>query len=108
MKKLLFIALLAITSLGANAQPPMQRPMPNQFRDFVDFKMNQEKPKVEHKDGKVIITMTEERFKMMQRMRMQQRPGFQHASMLEQGCPKCKHHPGYAVKNKKRKFSSKY
>jgi len=36
----------------------MQRPLPNQFRDYVDFRMQQEKPKVEHKDGKVIITMT--------------------------------------------------
>ena len=68
MKPLLTLVAILFTTV-AIAQPPMQRPMPNQFRDFVDFKMNQEKPKVEHKDGKVIITMTEERFKMMQQRR---------------------------------------
>ena len=41
MKQFLIIALLAITSLGANAQQP-QRPLPNQFRDYVDFRMKQE------------------------------------------------------------------
>ena len=66
MKKLLLIALLAITSLGASAQPPMQRPLPNQFRDFVDHQQRWERPQIEHKDGKVIIIMSEQQFKARQ------------------------------------------
>lgn len=89
MKNLLVIALLAITSLGANAQPPMQRPLPNQFRDFVDHQQNWEKPNVVHKDGKVIITMTEQQFKVMQQRRrhmmMNRRPGLRHP--IPQTCP---------------------
>lgn len=64
---------MTITSYGATAQPPMQRPLPNQFRDYVDFRKQQERPKVERKDGKVIITMTEQQFKMMQQRRMRMR-----------------------------------
>ena len=66
MKNLLLIALLAITSLGASAQPPMQRPLPNQFRDFVDHQQKWERPQIEHKDGKVIIIMSEQQFKARQ------------------------------------------
>ncbi len=68
MKKLLLIALLAITSLGANAQPPrpIQHPLPNQFRDFVDHQQRWERPQIEHKDGKVIITMSEQQFRARQ------------------------------------------
>ena len=68
MKNLLIIALLAITSLGASAQPPMppQRPLPNQFRDFVDHQQRWGRPQIEHKDGKVIITMSEQQFKARQ------------------------------------------
>ena len=68
MKKLLLIALLAITSLGANAQPPrpIQHPLPNQFRDFVDHQQMWGRPQIEHKDGKVIITMSEQQFRARQ------------------------------------------
>jgi hypothetical protein len=68
MKNLLITALLAITSLGANTQPPMppQRPLPNQFGDFVDHQQRGEHPQIEHKDGKVIITMSEQQFKARQ------------------------------------------
>jgi hypothetical protein len=95
MKKSLIIALLAITSLGASAQPPRQlqgqRPLPNQFRDFVDHQQKFEKPQIQHKDGKVIITMTEEQFRHMQQMRMQHRPGIRPISIQQQGCLKCDH-----------------
>ena len=43
----------------------------SQFRDYVDFRMQQEKPKIEHKDGKVTITMTEQQFRVMQQRRRQ-------------------------------------
>ena len=66
MKNLLIIALLTITSLGANAQPPMQRPLPNQFRDFVDHQQMWGRPQIEHIDGKVIITMSEQQFRARQ------------------------------------------
>ena len=42
MKQLLIVALLAITSLGAAAQKPNHQPLPNQFRDYVNFRMAQE------------------------------------------------------------------
>ena len=73
MKHLLIIALLTITSLGASAQPPMQRPLPNQFRDFVDHQRAIERPQIERKDGKVVITMTEAQYKRMRRMKSNQR-----------------------------------
>ena len=68
MKNLLIIALLAITSLGASAQQPIppQRPLPNQFRDFVDHQQRWGRPQIEHKDGKVIIIMSEQQFKVRQ------------------------------------------
>ena len=68
MKQLLTLVAVLFTTV-AMSQPPMQRPLPNQFRDYVDFRMQQEKPKVERKDGKVIITMTEQQFRMMQQRR---------------------------------------
>ena len=69
MKKLLTLVAVLFTTV-AMAQPP-QRPLPNQFRDYVDFRMQQEKPKIEHKDGKVIITMTEQQFRTMRQRRTQ-------------------------------------
>jgi hypothetical protein len=90
MKKLLILALMTITSYGATAQPPY-RPLPNQFRDYVDFRKQQEKPKVEHKDGKVIITMSEEQFKRMQQIRMNQQRGFHPVVMRQQVCSRCEH-----------------
>lgn len=42
----------------------------NQFRDYVNFRQGQfeqNRAKIERKDGKVIIVMTEEQFKQMQR-----------------------------------------
>ena len=67
MKHLLIIALMTITSIGANAQPPTQRPLPNQFRDYVDYSQGQERPTVERKDGKVVITMTQAQYRRMMR-----------------------------------------
>ena len=72
MTKLLTIAAILLSTVAV-AQPPMQRPLPNQFRDFVDHQQNWEKPKVEHKDGKVTITMSEQQFRAMQHRRMQTR-----------------------------------
>jgi len=70
MKTLLTIVSILL-SIVAVAQPPMQRPLPNQFRDFVDHQQNWEKPNVVRKDGQVIITMTEQQFRAMQHRRMQ-------------------------------------
>ena len=103
MKKLLILALMAITSYGATAQPP-HRPLPNQFRDYVDFKMQQERPKIEHKDGKVTIVMSEEQFKHMQQMRMRQR-NFHHVAMRQPVCSKCeqKHKHHHPIKSRRSK-----
>ena len=72
MTKLLTIAAILLSTVVV-AQPPMQRPLPNQFRDFVDHQQNWEKPNIVRKDGKVIITMTEQQFRAMQHRRMQMR-----------------------------------
>lgn len=72
MKNLLLNVLGVFMVLTISAQPPqMNRPLPNQFRDFVDHQQrwNMERPKIEKKDGKVIITMSEDQFKRMQMMR---------------------------------------
>jgi TolA-binding protein len=68
MKTILTLVAVLFTTV-AMSQPPMQRPLPNQFRDYVDFRQAQQRPKVERKDGKVVITMTEQQFRMMQQRR---------------------------------------
>lgn len=88
MKKLLTLAAVLFATVTI-AQPP--HPLPNQFRDYVDFRQGQERPKVEHKDGKVVITMTEQQFRMMQQRRRQmngQRFGNRHIPQ-RRGCPMC-------------------
>ena len=88
MKKLFLILTIGLLSFSSEAQPPMgpQRPLPNQFRDFVDHQQrwNMERPQIEKKDGKVIITMSEEQYKRMQQMRMAQR--FRPANFNQQPC----------------------
>lgn len=77
MKKLLILLTIGLFSFTTNAQPPTapQRHLPNQFRDFVDHqqRLQMERPTIEKKDGKVIITMSEEQFKRMNQMRQAQR-----------------------------------
>jgi hypothetical protein len=63
-----------------------------------------ERPNIERKDGKVIITMSEEQFKRMQMMR--QRPPmmmarFQHPPMCEK-CENMHKKHGHRVKNFKK------
>jgi len=68
MKKLFFTIITLVLSSVVIAQPPLKRedrPLPNQFRDFVEFQKNIERPQIERKDGNVIITMSEEKFKQM-------------------------------------------
>ena len=90
MKKLFLILTIGLLSFSSEAQPPMgpqgQRPLPNQFRDFVDHQQrwNMERPRIEKKDGKVIITMSEGQYKRMQQMRMAQR--FRPANFNQQPC----------------------
>lgn len=84
------IALGVFVSLTLLAQQPMRpqgpRVLPNQFRDFVDHqqRIQMERPNIERKDGKVIITMSEEQFKRMQMMRQAQR--FRQARFTQQNC----------------------
>ena len=92
MKKILLsvIGVFAILTLVAQPRnPEFQRPLPNQFRDFVDHqqKWNTERPKIEKKDGKVIITMTEEQFSKMRMMR--QRSQMMTARFSQNNCEKC-------------------
>lgn len=99
MKKITLILFGVFATLTLAAQPPMrpqgQRPLPNQFRDFVDHQQRweMERPQIEKKDGKVIITMSEEQFKRMQQMRAAQR--FRMAQHKPQPvCSKCQRHHG--------------
>ena len=91
MKKLISFVLGVFVTISLAAQPPMGprvqgTPLPNQFRDFVDHqqRLNMERPQIEKKDGKVIITMSEEQYKRMQQMRMAQR--FRPANFNQQPC----------------------
>ena len=89
MKKIILMLFGVFVTLALTAQP-LQRPVPNQFRDFVNHqeKWNTERPQIERKDGKVIITMTEEHFQKMRSMRHRQM--FQHVKYRPQPqCPKC-------------------
>ena len=88
MKKIILFLLGTLIGFAIAAQPPMgpQRPLPNQFRDFVDHQQrwNMERPQIEKKDGKVIITMSEGQYKRMQQMRQAQR--FRQARFNQQPC----------------------
>ncbi len=96
MKKLISFVLGVFLTISLAAQPPMGprvqgRPLPNQFRDFVDHQQrwNMERPQIVKKDGKVIITMSEEQFKRMQRIRIAQRHKMNHRRP-EPICMNCK------------------
>ena len=102
MKKIITLVLTVFVTLTVMSQPPLKRTdmgptnqLPNQFRDFVDHQQrweNNERPQIEKKDGKVIITMTEEQFRKMQMIRRAQRmrmARFRHP----QGCPTCQVNP---------------
>ena len=88
MKKLLLITLMVFGTMTLMAQ--------NQFRDYMDFKQGQlppqERPQIEKKDGKVIITMSEEMFKRMQMNRgfMMANRHFGHTHKPPFMCEMCK------------------
>jgi len=113
MKKVLLTlaVIFGTLSLMAQVSVPTERfenqnvrgrVLHNQFSDYTHFRQDQfkfEKPQIEKKDGKVIITMSEEQFNRMNQMRMGQsfgrpgfgRPGFQHVNFRRpQICEKCK------------------
>jgi hypothetical protein len=108
MKKVLLTLAVVLGTLSLMAQQPERQVLHNQFSDYVGFRKNQEvkfeKPQIEKKDGKVIITMSEEQFNRMNQMRMGQRfgnqlsgrpgfgrPEFQHTNFRRpQICEKCK------------------
>jgi hypothetical protein len=96
MKKMLLVIATIFGSMTLMAQKPKEPILQNQFRDFVEFRKNEEKPKIEKKDGKVIITMSEQQFYRMQKMRqMQLRQRNFHQTRFKQqnvckNCKKCK------------------
>ena len=96
MKKVFLVITAIFGSLTLMAQQPERPILHNQFRDFVKFQKLQEKPKIEKKDGKVIITMSQEQFNRMQKMRqMRMRQGYFRQVNLRQptecqNCKKCK------------------
>lgn len=96
MKKIMLIVMSLFATLTLIAQQPRGlRPLPNQFRDFLDHQqgLDRQRPQIEKKDGKVIITMSEEQFKRMQQMRAAQRYRLaNHRPQLN--CSKCKRHHG--------------
>jgi len=91
MKKILLLTLMVFGMTTLMAQ--------NQFRDYVSFRQGQfekNKPQIEKKDGKVIITMSEEQYRMMNQRRQIMiqsshpiRPRFVPAPP---SCEKCKRH----------------
>lgn len=106
MKRTILIVMSLFATLTLVAQQPRgMRPLPNQFRDFLDHQqgLERQRPQIEKKDGKVIITMSEEQFKRMQQMRAAQRFRMaQHRPLPP--CSKCeKKH----LKHKSDKFKRK-
>ena len=99
MKKVFLVIAAIFGSLTLMAQKPKEPILHNQFRDFVEFRKNEEKPKIEKKDGKVIITMSEQQFYRMQKMRqMQMRQRNFHQTRFKQqnvckNCKKCRKNP---------------
>ncbi len=51
MKKMLLVIATIFGSMTLMAQKPKEPILHNQFRDFVEFRKNEEKPKIEKKDG---------------------------------------------------------
>ena len=99
MKKMLLVIATIFGSMTLMAQQPERPILHNQFRDYVEFRKNEEKPKIEKKDGKVIITMSEQQFSRMQKMRqMQMRQRNFHQTRFKQqnvckNCKKCRKNP---------------
>lgn len=99
MKKMLLVIATIFGSMTLMAQQPKRPILHNQFRDYVEFRKNEEKPKIEKKDGKVIITMSEQQFSRMHKMRqmqMRQRNFHQvkfRQPMVCENCKKCKKKP---------------
>lgn len=99
MKKITTILLGVFATLTLAAQPPIrhqgERTLPNQFRDFVTHqqRLNVGRPQIEKKDGKVIITMSEEQFKRMQQIREVQRFRMTR-HRIEPVCQRCEKHHG--------------
>ena len=99
MKKVFLVIATIFGSLTLMAQKPKEPILHNQFRDFVEFRKNEEKPKIEKKDGKIVITMSEQQFSRMQKMRqMQMRQRNFYQTRLEQqnmckNCKKCRKNP---------------
>lgn len=93
MKKLLIVSFLVLSSLFVSAQPPRPQGntyLPNQFRDFVDHQAKWEKPLIERKDGKVIIVMSEERFRALRHMRMMKSQRMRHVNFKQSPpCERC-------------------
>ena len=96
MKKIFLVIAAIFGSLTLMAQKPKTPILHNQFRDFVEFRKNEEKPKIEKKDGKVIITMTVQQFTRMQKMRQMQmrQRNFRQVNLRQpmecQNCKKCR------------------
>ena len=99
MKKMLLVIATIFGSMTLMAQQPERPILHNQFRDYVEFRKNEEKPKIEKKDGKVVITMTIQQFNWMQKMRqMQMRQRNFHQTRFKQqilckNCKKCRKNP---------------
>lgn len=98
MKKILLTIVGFLGVLTLMSQPPrndFRRPLPNQFRDFLDHQQSlyMERPQIEKKGGKVIITMSEEQFKRMKQHRIEER--YRMINFRPQPvCQKCQRHHG--------------
>ena len=93
MKKMLLVIATIFGSMTLMAQQPERPILHNQFRDYVEFRKNEEKPKIEKKDGKIVITMSEQQFSRMQKMRqmqMRQRNFYQTRFQQQNMCKNCK------------------
>lgn len=85
MKKILLTFAIVFGSFSLMAQDQRNQPHYNQ-RNHVEFQQHQpngfrqgvkfEKPNIQRKDGKVIITMSEKQFEQMKKMRQHRQTHF--------------------------------
>lgn len=85
MKRIILFLSFVLTSIFGFSQ---RRELPNQFRDFLDHKQMSQQPSIERKDGKVVITMTEQQFDRMRQIRESQKARFM-SQRSNPSCDKC-------------------
>ena len=105
MKNIFLTLAIVFGSFSLMAQNQRNQPVHNQFRDYVEFRQHQpegfrqgekfEKPNIQRKDGKVIITMSEKQFEQMRKMRQHRQTHFMMNRHKKNDRRKFQNHPRF-------------